>query len=192
MEERKRIKENKVLNYIVGNIVYIHGAFDESISENIIQNLDSLIEKEKKKKKGKIIFDIDSNGGYARYLMDLLVRVEYCKKQNIIVETRVASYAYSCGSMLACSGTKGNRYVSNFAEHLCHLGSTYVKRVKNDTELDRRVEHSKAHFEFTKNLYKKYAEIPNLEKVINDDCLFVRGQKILDWKLADKFLSDRE
>jgi len=190
--ERRRIEEDKILNYIVDNKIYLHGVFDESVSERIIQNLDSLIEKEKKKKKGKIIFDINSNGGYARYLMDLLSRVEYCKQNDIIIETRVSSYAYSCGSMLACSGTVGHRYISEYAEHLCHLGSTYLAEVKNNTELDRSVEHSKAHFDFVKNIYKKYANIPNLEKVINDDQLYIRGQKIIDWKLADKFLNEIE
>jgi hypothetical protein len=31
------------------------------------------------------------------------------------------------------------------------------------------------------------AHFPELNQVIKDDCLYVRGQKIIDWGLADKF-----
>ena len=191
MINEKKEKKKKILNYTLGNIIYIHGVFDDSISEYVLHSLDSIIKEQIKKKKGKIIFDINSNGGYTRYLRGLLSRIEYCKKQGIIVETRVSSHAYSCGSILACSGTIGYRYVSEFAEHLCHLGSSSTGHVINDIELERMSERVKAHFDFVRDTYKKYAKIPDLKNVIHDDCLFVRGQKILDWKLADKFLSDR-
>lgn len=181
--KEKQIKQNFVSN---NNIIYIHDNFDDDIPRNILPHFDDFIKTEKEKKEGKIIIDIDSNGGYTRYLQSLLMRVEKAKKEGIIVETRVASYAYSCGSMLACSGTKGHRFVSEYAEHLCHLGASGLHAI-NDKELERGSERVKAHFDFVRNQYKKYANIPNLAQVIKDDCLFVRGQKIIDWGLADKF-----
>ncbi len=174
-------------NFVDGNTIFIHDDFDQDISSCILPQFDKLIDSENKKKEGKIIIDIDSNGGLTRYLHSLLARVEKAKKEGIIIETRVFAYAYSCGSMLACSGTKGHRFISETAEHLCHLGGFGGVRAYNDTELERHSERMKAHFDFVRSIYTKYATIPELNQVIKDDYLYVRGQKIIDWGLADKF-----
>ena len=174
------------LNFVTGTTIYIHADFDEDIICNVIPQFDKLIESEKAKKEGEITIDIDSDGGYTRYLKSLLMRVEKAKKEGIIIKTIVSASAYSCGSLLACSGTKGHRFVSEFAEHLCHLGAAGL-HVINDKELERGSERVKAHFDFVRSTYKKYATIPNLKLVIKDDCLFVRGQQIIDWGLADEF-----
>jgi ATP-dependent protease ClpP protease subunit len=182
---KKDHSKDIILNFVQDDTVFIHGIFDESISRHVVPQLYKLIDQESKKKDGKIIFDISSFGGYSQYLMHLLGIIEKAKRDGIVVETRVLSYAFSCGSMLACSGTKGSRFISESTEHLCHLGSggTFVT---NDIELERQTEFVQAHFDFVRNTYKKYASIPDLKKVIKDDSLFVRGQKIIDWGLADK------
>jgi len=182
------MKENKdqKLNFIKDNIIYVHGNFDLSISIDVLPELDKLITQTLKEKDSKIIFDIDSHGGFAHILKNLLARIEYCKKNNIIVETRTFGIAYSCGSLLACAGTKEHRYIAEYSQHCCHLGSSGL-RATNDKILEREYKNSKAHFDFVRDLYKKYAKIPNLKEVINDDSLFVRGQQIIDWELADKF-----
>jgi len=174
------------LNFIEENTIFIHGVFDEDISLNIFPKFDKLIKVEKDKKEGKILIDIASNGGYTYYLKGMLARVERAKKDGIIIETRIFANAYSCGSILACSGTKKHRLIGEYAEHCCHLGSAGLMAI-NDTELERQTERIKAHFDMVRELYKKYAKIPKLEEVIKDDCLFVRGQTIIDWGLADKF-----
>ena len=176
----------KKCNFVDGNTIYIHAKFDEDIVFEVLPAFDKLIIAEKAKKSGKITIDIDSNGGYTRYLKSLLLRVEKAKSEGIIVETIVSAYALSCGSMLAASGTNGHRFVSEFAEHCCHLGSAALN-VKNDVELERESARIKEHFDFVRRLYKKYANIPNLNNVIKDDSLYVFGQKIIDWGLADKF-----
>tara|TARA_R110000868_G_C10972986_1_gene771174 strand:- start:53021 stop:53743 length:723 start_codon:yes stop_codon:yes gene_type:complete len=173
------------------NTIFIHDNFDEDIVRNILPVFDRLIEDESGKKKGLITIDIDSNGGYARYLQSLLMRVDIAKSKGIIVKTIVSAYAYSCGSMLACSGTNGHRFISSHAEHLCHLGSVGLSAI-NDKELERGSARIKAHFDFVRSIYKKNANIPELNKVIHDDCLFIQGQKIIDWGLADKFIEDNE
>jgi ATP-dependent protease ClpP protease subunit len=178
--------EKKELNFVEGNTIFIHDNFKSNISFCVLPYFDKLIKNEKNKKEGKIIIDIASDGGYVYYLKAMLARVEKAKKEGIIIETRVLSHAYSCGSMLACSGTKGYRFVSEDAEHLCHLGAAGLF-VFNDTELEREAERVKAHFDFVRSKYKKYAKIPNLTQTIKDDKLYVRGQNIIDWELADKF-----
>lgn len=182
-------KDNKTkLNFVSSNnTIYIHGEFDDTMSENIIPLFHAAIERESKIKEGKIIIDIASHGGIANYLKIFLSLIEKAKKEGIIVETRVLSHAYSCGSLLAASGTKGHRFIGEFAEHLCHLGSGSTGTVINDTELERSSARIKAHFDFVRTLYKKYATIPKLDSVIKDDHFFIRGQQILDWGLADKF-----
>jgi len=177
--------QEKILNFVSDEILYIHGDFDYTISQHVIPAFYQLIEREKNKKEGKIIIDINSYGGLTQYLHQLLGMVEKAKKENIIIETRVLSYAFSCGSMLACAGTKGHRFIGESSEHLCHLGAGGAY-AKNDTELERQTEFVKAHFDFVRDHYKKHANIPDLKKVIKDDSLFIRGQKIIDYGLADK------
>lgn len=178
------------LNFVKEGTIFIHGGFDETISFDVLSEFDKLIKDETDKKEGKITIDICSSGGYIRDLLNLLSRVELAKSSGITVETIVSSYAYSCGSMLACSGTKGHRFVFEHSEHLCHLGSAGF-RVYNDIELDREIEGVKYHFDFVRSTYKKYANIPELSKVIKDDRLFVRGDKIIKWGLADKFINEK-
>lgn len=173
-------------NFVSNRIIYIHDEFDQSITQNVLPIFDSQIQEESVKKDGKIIIDINSIGGYVKDLKSMLMRVEKAKSLGIIIETRVSALAYSCGSMLACSGTKGHRFISEYAEHLCHLGSGGLY-AENDKILKRESERLKSHFDFVRKLYEKYAKIPNLEKVINDDSFYVRGKKIIDYQLADKF-----
>lgn len=176
------------LNMVKGNKVFIYGDFDETIAKDVIPALIDEVEKQKALKNGVIKFYIDSNGGYARYLYDLLAIIEGAKKAGTVIETYVFSYAYSCGSVLACAGTKGNRYISSNSEHLCHLGSASTGVVANDVELERSSVRVKNHFDKIRTLYKKYATIKNLEEAIKNDNYFIRGNDIIKNGLADKFI----
>ena len=181
-------KEEKGMNFIKDNNVYIFGSFDESIAKNVIPLLLKEIDKQKNLKNGIIKFYIDSNGGYTRYLFNLLAIIEDAKKNGITIETHVYGYAYSCGSLLACSGTVGHRFVSYLAEHCLHLGQTGTGQVINDVELERTAERAKSHFDRVRNLYKKYAHVDNLDEYIKFDSWFLRGQQIIDNGLADKMV----
>lgn len=174
------------LNRVEDNIIYIHGNFYEDINVRVLPTLIKLIDEEAAKKNGKIVFDIDSCGGYTDVLKILLTHVEKAKSLGVIVETRCFSKAYSCGSILAASGSKGHRFIGEYAEHLCHLGrGGFI--AETDKQLDRQSERLKRHFDFVRSLYKKYAKIPNLDKVIADDCYFISGKDIIEFGLADKF-----
>ena len=180
-------KDTISLNTYSNNIVYIHDLFNDSLAL-ILPNIDFIINEQKNKKEGgKIIFDICSNGGYAYILKELLNRVEYAKSQGIIVETIVRSQAYSCGSMLAISGTKGHRYIGEYAEHLVHLGSAGM-RVQDNTEFSRMKDHIQRHFDLVKNVYKKYANIENLDTKIENDSWYIYGEDCIKQGMADKFL----
>jgi ATP-dependent protease ClpP protease subunit len=145
------------------------------------------VDKQKKLKEGTIKFYIDSNGGYTRYLFNLLAIIEDAKKKGIVIETYVFGYAYSCGSLLAASGTKGSRYISYLAEHLCHLGFAGTGAI-NDIELARGAERVKSHFDKVRNLYRKYANLKDLDSAIQFDHHFIRGADIIENGLADHFV----
>lgn len=178
----------KDLNFIDGNNIFIHGLFDDTISKNVIPKLLKEIDKQETLKNGILKFYINSDGGILYYLQDLLSLIEIAKRKGIIIETYVFGRAYSCGSLLACSGSKGHRYISYNAEHLCHLGAGGTGDVINDIELVRSAERVKAHFDKIRLLYKKYANINDLENVIRTDNYFIRGQAIIDNGLADKYV----
>lgn len=178
------------LNFVDGNHVFIHGVFDESISKHVLPSLVKLVEIQGKVKNGKIKFYINSDGGLVFSLLDLLAQIEMAKKMGVIVETYVYGRAYSCGSLLACSGSPGHRYISGQAEHLCHLGSAGTGVVCNDVELKRSHERAQYHFDRIRKLYKKYARIKDLDKAIKYDNYFIRGKEIIANGLADKIIDE--
>lgn len=178
------------LNRVEDSIVFIHGDFDESIEARVLPPFLKLIEQESKKKDGKIIIEISSNGGHLDTLKNLLAYVEKAKSLGVIIETRCFAKAYSAGSVLAASGTKGHRVIGEHAEHLCHLGiGGFI--AETDKQLDRQTKKLKRHFDFVRHIYKKYASIPNLEEVLADDCYYISGQEIIDFGLADRFYVEK-
>lgn len=177
---------HKSLNFFDEHF-YIHGYFDETISTEILPHLVKKIDEKKSIKDAKIRFYINSQGGYTKYLKELITMIDVAKSCGIVVETYVMGVAFSCASALAVSGTMGYRYVGQHAEHLCHLGAGWTFST-NDTELARNTKMLKAHFDFVRAIYKKNCNIKNLDEVIHDDCLFVRGSTLIKWGLADHFL----
>ena len=175
------------LNFMKDGVVYIYGTFNDSIAKEVIPDLLKEVAKQKALKDGKIKIYIDSNGGTTRYLYNLLAILEDAKKGGVIIETYVFGYAYSCGSILACAGTKGYRYVSYLAEHCAHLGAGGLIAI-NDTELERSSARVRAHFDRVRDLYRKYADIKDLESAIKFDNYYIRGGDIITNGLADKFI----
>ncbi len=173
-------------NFIQNNEIYICGAFDSSIVD-ILSELRRLIETESKKTDPKITFIINSDGGQTDMLKILLTEIEKAKTLNIVVKTIVHSNAYSAGSILAMSGTKGNRYISEHAQHLIHYGSAGFTAY-TPLQLDRNTAYLKEHFEWVKKMYVKYATVKNLNEVILDDNYRIYGQDIIENGLADKFV----
>ena len=180
------MEKKESLNFIENDIVFIHGDFDDTILSHVIPGVFDLVKNESKKKNGKIVIDINSYGGYTHILYQLLAIIENAKAAGVVVETRALGVAMSCGSILAASGTKGHRFIGENTTHLCHLGSAAF-RVRTDLQLDRLYKDGKMHFNRIRNLYTKYAKIPDLENVIKDDALFIYDEQCVEWGLADKF-----
>ena len=125
------------LNFTKDNTLNIYGDFDDSIMIDIIPRFEQLIEESENFKDPKIIINIRSNGGQMSVLLQLLSLVEKAKSKGVIIETVVLAHAYSCGSMLAASGSKGYRYVGEYSEHLIHAGSWSPWRVTTEEQMNR-------------------------------------------------------
>lgn len=177
------------LNFIHNNTVYIHGLFDDSLS-TILPEIANIIKCQKESRNGEIIFHINSSGGSACWLLNLLEYIEKAKQDNIIVKTIVLAKAYSCGSMLACSGSVGHRYIGEYAEHLVHLGSVNLQTITTEEQMLRLKEYTTQHFELCKKIYTKYASIPNLNQKLKDGDYYIYGKDIIEYGLADKFFSE--
>lgn len=203
---------NKTLNFFKNDVFYIHGAFDDTITINIIPELRNKIteiikqqdiikdnknfskdEQSKQlellSKDKKIIFDINSNGGNAYILFALLNSINFAKSKSIIVET-YCHYAASCASLLAICGTKKYRYISSLSVHYIHQGSNETGRVYTHKQLDRRNESIKRDFDILKKLYldnSTYSK-DELDEIFSDDHYEIYSQDIIKYGLADKIL----
>lgn len=184
--------EHKV-NFISNNTVYIHGEFDDSIVE-LLPEIQTIIDTQKTLKEGKIIFDINSTGGNLRILTPLINLIEKSKKEGVIVETLVQCEAYSCASILACSGTTGCRYISEYAEHLCHF-PTICNEVTTPKQIQREAERSLRFHNYFEAMYKKYCEPTAQEGYIakffdnmKDGGGFIPAEECIKYGLADKIL----
>lgn len=180
--------QNKPLNFVHEERFFLYGDIDQTVATEIIPSLVSVIEKKRKERNATIQFYIDTNGGYADYTDNLISLFERARAFEIVIETYVFGKAYSAGSLIACAGNAGHRFVGEGAEHLCHLGSSGTKRVINDVEIEREAGRVKHHFDRVRHLYRKYARIKNLDKVIHNDSLFIRGNDIIENGLADKLV----
>lgn len=172
-------------NFVDGNLVFIYGDFDDSIGQNVVPALIKAIDQQATLRVGVIKVFIDSNGGYARYLYDLLALIERAKAMGVIVETYVFGMAASCGSILAASGTKGFRFIGENAHHMCHLGAGGFIAT-SDEQLKRESEHVQHHFKNIRRLYKKYSKIKGLDKLLRTDSLFIAGEDLIKNGLADQ------
>lgn len=168
------------------NIFFI-GDFDDQLENDIIIPLVKEISAQKKKNDKRIDLWINSVGGYAHLCFNLIELVEIAKRNDVVVRTIVPSIAFSAGSMLAITGTPGERYISKSAEHLVHYGSTGSMET-TPTQVERFRAWKDRDFKRTLNLYKKYCNIPDIESHMLDDGYFIPADKALKWGMADKYL----
>jgi ATP-dependent protease ClpP protease subunit len=133
---------------------------------------------------------INSPGGYTHVLKSILDAVELAQSRGVEVATYATGAVFSCGSLLAVSGTPGLRFMGKTAHHLLHFGWTGAEGT-NPTELARDVARSNDHFEFIYNGYRKHAKVPRLRDKLHDDNLFVGYQQAIEWGLADKPISGK-
>lgn len=169
-----------------GNVFFI-GDFDDNAEQNLIIPLTKEIQKQKKYRDGQIDLYINSFGGYAHLVFHLVSLVETAKRENIKVRTIVPSVAFSAGSMLAITGTPGERYIEKTAEHLLHYGSTGSQET-TPVQIERMSAYKNRDFKRTLKHYEAYANVPDLEKHLADDGFFVPARDCIKWGLADKYM----
>lgn len=159
--------------------------FEETCEQHVIPDLYEQIKEESKKKDGVITLMINSPGGYTHVLFHLVDLVEMAKRSGVTVRTVVPDMAFSCGSMLAITGTPGERYIAKTAKHLIHLGFQASGETTMQ-QIERNHSDKKAHFQKILAHYKKYSNVPELEKHVEDDNFYVGATQAIRWGLADK------
>lgn len=160
--------------------------FDDSL-ESMLVPFTMEIKNQRDKAEGRIDLYINSHGGYAHVLGNLIELVEIAKLEGVVVRTIVPSVAFSAGSMLAITGTPGERYISKTGEHLLHYGSTGSVE-STPTQIERYRAWKDRDFKNTIKHYQKYANVPNLEQHLMDDGFFVPSKDCIKFGLADKYL----
>lgn len=169
-----------------GNVFFI-GDFDDNAEQNLVIPLTKEIQKQRRLRDGRIDLYINSFGGYAHLVFHLVSLVETAKRDGITVRTVVPSVAFSAGSMLAVTGTPGERYIEKTAEHLLHYGATGSQET-TPVQIERMSAYKNRDFRKTLKHYQHYADVPNLEEKMADDGFFVPARDCIKWGLADKYM----
>ena len=177
-------------SFVDGNKFYILGQFNDEFNKNIIVPMTRKIEELSLLRNPVMDIYINSPGGNGYIVMHLIHLIEQAKAKDIKVRTIVPSYAYSAGSMLAITGTKGERYIGDTAEHLVHYGYQHGWAEYTPLQIERNAAQKKRWFEQLLNHYKKYSNIPSIEQKLKDDSYFIPTDKCIKWGLADKYMSE--
>lgn len=167
------------------------GDFDDDLENTLVIPLTREIATQAEKRDGQIDLHINSAGGYSHLVFHLIELVELARKNDVTVRTIVPNMAFSAGSMLAITGTPGERYVGRNAEHLVHYGAIMsMETTPNQIERYRR--YKERNFKATVAHYRKYADIPNLDVEMLDDAWFVPAKDAIKYKMADKYMERLE
>ena len=169
---------------------FINGEFDDEMRKDVVWNLEKHINELKDKKSATLTFYISSPGGDANLLLDLVELFEQAKKHGIVIKTIITSHAYSAGSMLAIAGTKGERYIAKYAEHLAHYGQWGGRRFSDPVHMDRENEFYKRWNATMVDFYNKYSKIPDIKEKLSSDGLYITAEESIKWGLADKYTEE--
>lgn len=163
------------------------GDFDDSLENSILIPLTEEIAKQSKEKDGRIDLYVNSCGGYLHLVNHMTELVELAKSNGVVVRTIVPDIAFSAGSMLAITGTVGERYIGKRAEHLIHYGQI-MSFETTEEQIDRFSAHKKRIFRGNYEHYMKYCSVPGLDQKMLDDGYFVTAKEAIKWGMADKYM----
>lgn len=177
------------MNWNEGN-VFILNDFDDSMESSIVLPLTTEVKKQSNRRDGQLDLYVNSFGGFTHLVYHIIELVEIAKRNDVIVRTIVPSVAFSAGSMLAITGTPGERYIAKGAEHMIHYGRTLGTQEETPKQVERMAEYKARDF---KNLYKHYEKYIDVEGLklsteMLDDGFFIPSNKCIKHKLADKYL----
>jgi ATP-dependent protease ClpP protease subunit len=170
--------------YNEDNVFFI-GDFDDQL-EQIFVPLAKEIKKQRNFKHGLIDLHVNSFGGYLHLVRGIVDLVELAKSKDITVRTIVSGVAYSAGSMLAITGTPGERYISREGEHLIHYGRS-GSLDETPEQNERSYQAKRRSFKQILDHYNKYTNVPDLELEMLDDGFTVMARNAIKWGLADKY-----
>lgn len=169
------------------NRFYITGDFNKDMAEGVVPHLRKEIDKQADRANGLIEFYVSSHGGYAFVLIQIVELMELAKRRGVKVRTIVTSHAYSCGSLLAVAGSKGERFISRYAEHLAHYGSFDGYRKTTPLQVERDADAARRWTARILDHYQRYCDIPDLAEQLKDDSFWVPADKAILWGMADKY-----
>ncbi len=177
------------MNWNEGNVFLITD-FDDEMESSIVLPLIRQIQHQKLLRNGRIDLHINSFGGYAHLAFHMVSLIEMAKRDGITVRTIVPDCAYSAGSLLAVTGSPGERYIERNANHLIHYGSQPGLGESTPEQVVRLYDAKSRHFKRIRNHYVKYARVPDndLDRLMNDDMGFLPAPKAIKWGLADKYM----
>lgn len=169
-----------------GNIFYFTD-FDDNMERGIVLELTKEIQKQRRLRYGRLDLWVNSFGGYGHLVDHIIELVELAKREDIVVRTIVPDIAASAGSMLAVTGTPGERYIARNAEHLIHYG-----RLGSEESTPKQIERTTAwktrDFKNTLAHYRKYTNVPDIDMEMMDDGFFVPANRCIKYKLADHYM----
>ena len=176
------------MNWNEGN-TFILTDFDDNMEASLVLPLTLEVQRQRKYRDGRIDLYINSFGGYAHLVFHMISLLEIAKRDGITVRTIVPDIAYSAGSILAVTGTPGERYIERSAEHLIHYGRQGSVETTPE-QLERNHIQKTAHFKRIKQHYAQYTNLAasDLDKLMNDDSAFIAGPKCIKSGLADKHM----
>jgi len=175
------------LNLNDGNVFHLTD-FDDNMEQTVVLPLYREIQKQSSLREGYIDLYINSFGGYRHLVFELISLVELAKRNGVIVRTVVPDIAYSAGSILAVTGTPGERYIERGGEHLLHYGFTGGGGESTPEQVERNTIQKREGFKKIYKHYDKYTEVPGLKEKMNDDSFFVPATSCIKWKIADKYM----
>lgn len=180
------------MNWNEGN-TFILNDFDDNMEASLVLPLIQEVKRQSRYRDGFIDLHINSFGGYAHLVFHMISQIELAKRNNVVVRTIVPDIAYSAGSILAITGTPGERYIEKSANHLIHYGTTGSVETTPE-QVERNTAKKTAHFKRIKQHYLQYTKIPaaELDALMNDDSAFISGPNCVKKGLADKHLDKFE
>lgn len=167
--------------------VFIIGDFDDDMETDIVLPLIKCIQKQRELNDGRIDLHINSAGGSRLQMQQVIELVELAKREDIVVRTIVPFAAFSAGSMVAVTGTPGERYIGRQGMHLLHYG-TAGEEVSTPLQIERTTAFQKMLFKSVVDHYKRHADVPDLEENLNDDGFIVPASKAIKYGLADRYI----
>lgn len=171
--------------------VFLIGDFDDQMDRDLLPALTDVIHKKAANRGGEITLYINSHGGFVHLAWHIVGLIEIAKNHGITVRTVVTGVAYSSASIVAVSGTVGERYISSRSEHLVHYGQAESTNRTPSQVYRNYAEHLRG-FDLIKNHYLSNTGIDSetLEIILDDDAGYVTAKAALLYGFADKTMTE--